>query len=176
MSDRTPDLLHILTARETARLIGADLARAEGVEPAACFADLYAYVAGGDPVMAPGLARALAVDARLQADLRALVADMAVYRADRVAAASSGGVTQRRGDGFTLDLRPSRSGDGQVYGLITLVEAQKVPRVLFVQPQDGPPMKALLPEAARGRVQVMFEPEDPILAALQDPASEVYLA
>ncbi|MEQ9329396.1 MAG: hypothetical protein RJQ21_19095 [Rhodospirillales bacterium] len=166
----------ILAARELARHIGAESAAAEGVAPSATFADLYAYARSGDPAIPPALARDLASIPRLRDDLRALLRDLALYRADRVAAASSGGtMTQRRGDGFSLDLKPSRTGDGQVYALVILSDPDRAPRTLFIQPPDGALLKVPLPDAAGARLQVLFEPGDPALAALRDPASEIFL-
>ena len=170
------DIAAILTARETARLIGSDGAWAEGVPPAATFADLYAYARNDDPVMPPLLARDLAVRAELRADLEALIRDLALYRADQVAAASSAEtVSQRRGPGFTLDLRASRTGEGQVYILITLTDPSNAPSGLFVKPVTGEMMKIVLPPAVQGRLQAMVGPDDPVLAALRDPGSKVFL-
>ena len=170
------DIATILAARETARLIGSEGARADGVPPAATFADLYAYARSDDPVMPPRLARDLAVRAELRADLEALIRDLALYRADQVAAASSSDtVSQRRGAGFTLDLRPSRTGEGQVYVLITLTDPDKAPSRLFVKPVTGEMMKIVLPAAVQSRLQVLVGPDDPVLAALRDPGSEVLL-
>ena len=170
------DITTLLAARETARLIGSDGARADGIPPAATFADLYAYARSDDPVMPPRLARDLARRAELRADLDALIHDLALYRADQVAAASSAGtVSQRRGAGFTLDLRASRSGEGQVYILITLTDPGNAPSSLFVKPITGEVMKIVLPPAVQGRLQTMVGPDDPVLAALRDPGSKVLL-
>ena len=171
-----PDIATLLAARETARLIGSDGARADGVPPAATFADLYAYARSADPVMPPRLARDLALRAELRDDLEALIRDLALYRADQVAAASSSDtVSQRRGPGFDLDLHTSRTGEGQVYILITLTDPDNAPSGLFVKPVTGGVMKIVLPPAVQGRLQAMVEPDDPVLAALRDPGSEVFL-
>ena len=170
------DIATILAARETARLIGSEGARAEGIPPVATFADLYAYARSADPVMPPLLARDLAVRAELRADLEALIRDLALYRADQVAAASSADtVSQRRGPGFTLDLRASRTGEGQVYVLITLTDPDNAPTGLFVKPATGGVIKIALPPAVQDRLQVLVGPDDPVLAALRDPGSEVFL-
>jgi hypothetical protein len=174
MTDK-PTGMNILQARETGRLIGADLAQSEGVEPAATFADLHTYVTAGDPVMSPRLARELITNPRLQSDLRALVEDQAMYQADRVVAASSRDSDTRYGPGFTLELRASRTADGQAYAIIAVTDPARIPHALLILVSDGTWLKLPLSEPANGRIQIMFEADDPALSALRDSDSELFL-
>jgi hypothetical protein len=174
-SSLLPAAQRIIEAREIWRLISAEGAGDDGIEPAVLFSDLHAYVTGNQPIMAPRLARALTANTALQDDLRALIDDLARYRSERVAAASGAATPVRRGPEFELELRPSRADASQVYVVIRLSQGGDPPSNLFVRAPGGAIEKAVLPEPASGRIQLLFSDSAAIIRALQDPDSEVSL-
>lgn len=140
------------------------------------FADIYHYATDPQADLDPVQRRLLARDAKLQDALDRLLAKNTIYQFPRVAAASSGDVTEREGDGFKVKLKESRADAGQVYIILTLddhIEAQ--PASLVVKGEGGLYLKQSLPEIDGGVVQ-MLEPSDAeIVRALRDVKTELYL-
>ena len=91
------------------------------------FSDLFAYVMDPARDMTPELAAALESQPMLQADLRRLLEQTARYRFPRVAAASTGAVTQRDGELYRIILRPSRAEPSQIYIVIDLADPLTAP-------------------------------------------------
>ncbi|MDX1483428.1 MAG: hypothetical protein R3229_03005 [Alphaproteobacteria bacterium] len=131
-----------------------------------------------DPTMAMDreLERALAESPRLRADLHRLVQRTAGSGALMAAAASSGTITTRRGTSFRMTLRESRADSNQVYVMIHLSpKAEMPPRTLFVIDDSAGCRKMPLPAPHDGTVQLLLEGDSDLVAALRDPATEVFV-
>ncbi len=140
------------------------------------FADLYAYATRPDRVMDETLRRALDHNRRLREDLHRLLGKVSIHHFGRVAAASSGAVESREGDGFRIRLRQSRAVATQTYVIIELAEGQtEAPTTLFVGSADKPHLKQALPEAQDRTIQLLVESNSELVAALRDVSQEVFL-
>ena len=111
-------------------------------EPAAAkpvsFAELYAYATDPGRRARPQLLDALAASPRLRADLQRLLSNTAVFSLPQVAAASSGVIERREGDGCRIEFRASRADPGQVYVIINLDErTPKTPSTLIIYGSEG---------------------------------------
>lgn len=140
------------------------------------FDDLYRFA--NDPAMPmdAGLAQALAASSRMRADLRLLIQRASGGRALMAAAASSGTVTTRHGTSFRMTLRESRADRNQVYVLIHINgKAALAPRALFVIDDGAACRKVPLPAPLNGTVQLLLDADSDIVAALRDPAAEVFV-
>lgn len=141
------------------------------------FSELYAYAT--DPGIAPSVAltTTLSTDGALRATLRRILANTAIGRLPQVAAASSGTIESREGDGCRIEINPSRADAGRVYILITLTESWvRTPTTLFVYSPEGRSTKVALPEAQDGRIPLLVESDSEVARALRDIATEVYLS
>jgi hypothetical protein len=140
------------------------------------FSDLYAYATRADSVMDDTLRRALDENQRLRQDLHCLLGKGAIHHFPRVAAASSGAVENREGDGFRIRLKQSRAVDTQTYVIIELAEGQTdTPTTLFVGNPDKEYVKQALPEAQDRTIQLLVESDSELVAALRDVQMEVFL-
>ena len=140
------------------------------------FSDLYTYATGPDSVMDDTLRRALDENQRLREDLHCLLGKVSLYHFGRVAAASSGAVENREGDGFRLQLKQSRAVDTQTYVIIELAEGKAgAPTTLFVGNPEGQYVKKALPEAQDRTIQLLVESNSELVAALRDVSMEVFL-
>lgn len=144
--------------------------------PRLSFDDLYRFAF--DPAMALSDDQSLALESspRLRADLRSLVARAAQGEALIAAAASSGTITTRHGTSFRMTLRESRADRSQVYVLIQINgKAALAPRALFVIDDASACRKVALPTPLNGTVQLLLDADSDIVAALRDPATEVFV-
>jgi hypothetical protein len=132
---------------------------------------LYAFATDPDVALDDGVL----LDARCRADLEVLLARTAAGRLPRVAAASSGEIHHRRGDGFTVRVVPSRSTAGQVYVLVEVPAGLPMPQALFVLPADAAPIQVALPVSGSGRAQLLAERASPLVAALGAVSTEVFV-
>jgi hypothetical protein len=125
-----------------------------------------------------GVEEALERDPRLAADLRLLLEKTAVRHVPRAAAASTGAVRERHGEGCRVRLQPSRAEPGQVYVIIEMSPPSApadTPRALFVCDAENRCRRYLLPEARDGVVQLLAEAQSDLVRGLEDTRSEVYL-
>lgn len=140
------------------------------------FAALYVYATDPQAPMTEALRSALAADADLRADLDMLLSRHAVYRFPTVAAASSGTIEERSGDGFHLRWLASPVVDGEVYVILEVDRSwEVVPQVLVVRTPDGVPLKQVLPEAVDGTIQFLAGADSDLVCALRDATSELFL-
>lgn len=137
--------------------------------------DLIAYVGGDDDGRAAEVEAAMAADPRLRADLDHLLRRMAVLSLPRLAAASSGGVGQRTGEGCRIVLKQSRADASQVYVLIEFDDPALTPRALFVCSRHRSHVRHPLPDAQGQTIQLLVDDGSELLAALQDVDAEVFL-
>ena len=159
--------LDTLTERENA---------GETAERKVGFAELYAFATRSDLPMGEELKRALDESETLRRDLDALLERTAVYHFPRVAAASSGGVESREGEGFSLRIRPSRAATGQSYVIIEMADdAADAPKTLFVCGADQQYGKYPLPDAQNGVIQLLVDSDSALVQALRDVHTEVFI-
>lgn len=150
----------------------ADAARPKAVS----FSELYALAMDREGEIGEEMRKAIAADARLSKDLHRLLSKAALYRLPRLAAASSGAIAERKGEGFQITLHPSRAEPSQVYVLIELEKtARETPETLFICEGGGCYFKLALPAAQGRRIQVLAEVESDLVRALQNADSEVFL-
>ncbi len=127
--------------------------------------------------MSEALERALAARPGLARDMERLLRKRARHHAPRLAAASSGLGSSRRGAGFTISLRPSRAEPAQVYVVIDVLDLTSgPPRTLFVSQPDDRLVKHALPDADGGTIQLLADAESDLVRALSHPESEVFLS
>lgn len=138
------------------------------------FGRLYSFATGADSADDPDLRQALRDNPRLCQDLDRLLESTALCRFPRVAAASSGAVESREEKGFRITLHPSRAEAGQVYLLIRLQEPI-APRTLIVR-RGNTYEKHALPEARDGVIQVLTEEGSPLVRAVRDIGTEIFLS
>ena len=144
--------------------------------PFVSFAELFDAVCDPTRQIDRELTAALSASPRLAADLKRLIANLAPYQAPRLAAASTGEIRRREGDGFAMEFRASRVDHAQVYVGIRLgAPDRRAPEVLFVSRADGVLLKYPLPPLLGDTVQLLLETGSELLTALQDPSSEVFL-
>ncbi len=144
--------------------------------PAVGFDDVYRLATDPDAVMDEALRRGLDANPRLRRDFHHLVERNAGSEPLLAAAASSGTITTRHGTSFRMTLRESRADRSQVYVLIRLAgKAAMAPRALFVIDDDAACRKVALPMPLDGTVQLLLDADSDIVAALRDPATEVFV-
>lgn len=140
------------------------------------FKDIYRYATDPDQMMSPGLRQALQTNGRLRADLRHLLERTTLLHLSARAAASSGTITTRQGEGFRMTLRESRAERGQIYVIIRFGDTvMPPPKMLIVIDNDSGFRKLPLPAPSAGTVQLLLEADSDIVAALRDPRTEVFM-
>ncbi len=140
------------------------------------FSRLYAYAAGGDGGADPELERILAIEPELRRDFRRLLGKTASIHMPRVAAASSGEISQRGGGNCRIRFEPSRAEPDQVYVIIEFTVGEGgLPATLFVCDNDNHCDKFSLPRGRDGVIQLLLERESDLLAKLRDINTEIYL-
>lgn len=148
----------------------ADLA-----SPAIGFNRLYDYATGGQD-RDHEVARVLDANPRLRADLRVLLAKVALNHLPEVAAASSGELDVRETDQCRIRFEPSRAEPDQVYLIVELVDrSAPMPSVLFTCTADDRSDRIDLPEGRDGVIQLLLDRSAPVLESLRDHNAEVYL-
>lgn len=140
------------------------------------FSDLYAFVTGFDSTMDMELERALKLDHRLRENLDRLLAETALYHAERVAAASTGKVDIRHGEGFEIRLRESRAAPQHVYIIIELKDPAAVPpTAMFFSGSRTVCQKLMLPEPQDGTIQILENLDSEAVAAVRDIDTQIFL-
>ena len=140
------------------------------------FSDLFAYVTGPERAMDGELRRALGRDARLGVALDRLLDKVSLYHIPRLAAASSGLVESREGEGFRIRLRPSRSVASQTYVIIELFDPlAEPPKTMFLCTSSNQYGKYPLPAAQDGIIQILAETDSELVKSLGEVDTEVFL-
>lgn len=138
--------------------------------------DLFAFVNDPDRELDSALEAALAGSAKLRDDLSRLLERTARCRFPQVAAASSGPVARRDGELYRISLRPSRAEPSQVYIVIEYADlSAPPPQLIYVCRSGRPCEKHRLPAAHDGTIQVLADEASPLVEALRDRRSEVFL-
>ena len=148
---------------------------ATNTQPSLSFDKLYGY-ANGETAHNDEVEQALENNARLRADLRILLAKVAINHLPEVAAASSGEIEVRETDQCRIRMEPSRAEPDQIYLIVELTDqAAPLPRVLFTCTSDDRSARIDLPKGRNGVIQVLIDRTAPIVNNLRDHNAEVYL-
>lgn len=140
------------------------------------FPDIYAFATDPKREMDNTLRAALLRNPRLRRDLERMLANRPVYRFRRVAAASSGAVDGREGDGFSIRLRASRADPRHTFISIELAPGTpRSPGMLFVSLNGEEFIKHSLPEPQDGVIQLLVETNSELVNALRDVQAEVFI-
>lgn len=125
----------------------------------------------------PGaVAEAMLRQPSLRPAVRRLLRDRARFRGPMVAAASSGAVRARGGEGFSLTLVESQVEPDQVYVVIEMQDGQETPpAVLVVVRPDGRAATVELPDFVGTRCRLIEYRDSELVAALGDKNAELYL-
>ncbi len=158
---------------------GAGAVEGAGAEPGprVPFARLYAALHGGGP-LPPEVSAALRGDRGLRDDFALLLERCAWQHLPRAAAAAGREDLRRReAGGFVVRLVASRAGDDQVYLLVELPEEARAdaPGRLVVRTADGEFLKQALPSPEARTIRLVMAADDPLVRAVSEPASEVFL-
>jgi len=139
------------------------------------FSELYAYATQADHIPAPALKEALFSNLKLRRDFKRLINKQSIATMMRAAAASSGQIERREGDGFVLTLRPSQADKNQIYLLIQSEDRDDSPSLLFVEDENGPFHRLVIEDFYDGEAQILLSVEDDIVKALRKPKVDVIL-
>jgi hypothetical protein len=138
------------------------------------FTDLYAWATDPEHAFGSAEREALLRDPVLRRSFTLLVGRLASLRVPAAAAASSGRLDARSGQGVSVRLVPSRADPKQVYVLLEI--ERDVQASLLLVLRDGVPVARLaLPETPDGHLQVIEANDSPLVGALRDPATELVL-
>lgn len=156
-----------------------DLTRASGDEPRSskiAISRLYAYATEPEDSEDPELERELERDPTLRADLHRLLEKTAVSYLPQVAAASSGTIKVREGQGCRIRFEASRAEPSQTFVMIELTDRETpIPSHLFVCDAENHCLKCPLPPARDGAIQILLEQGSDLLDRLLDIDTEVFL-
>lgn len=139
------------------------------------------YRAASDPsaFLPASLVGRMATDPSLRADFDRLLTRLAQCQFPRAAAASSGALTEREANGYTLRLKDSRANADQVYLLIDLPThgpaRETPPQSLILRTAAGAVLKQALSAPLEGTIRVVLESASELVEALGDPASRIDL-
>ncbi len=140
------------------------------------FSELYAFATDPQRAMDNRLRTALSGNADLRRDMDRILDKTALYHFPLVAAASSGEVEERDGEGFKIKLRTSRAESSQTYVMIELDETNTSrPSTLFVRNSENDYEKYPLPELQGGVIQLLVESDSDLVKALRDVHTEVFI-
>lgn len=139
------------------------------------FNELFQYATNPNHSPSPQLSEALGRDLSLRRDLKRLLAKDTILTMARSAAASSGDILERETNGFTIRLKPSKAHEDQIYLLITTDTRDEVPRLLFVEEENGAIWRLPIDDFEDGHFQSVLESSAPIVKALKNHASLVML-
>ena len=140
------------------------------------FSDLYAFATGSDSMMDEELERAVENDVQLRDDLDRLLDETALYQSERVAAASTGKVDMREGEGFEIRLHKSRAAPQQIYIIIELKDPEAAPpTAMFLCGSRPLYQKRLLPKMQDGTIQILTNSDSDLVEALRDIKTRVFL-
>jgi hypothetical protein len=143
------------------------------------FADLYAWVTDPDHFLDPAQQAMIESDPTLRRTLALLVGRVGRLRAVAAAAASSGGLDERRGPGFNVRLTASRADAAQTYVTIEIdagvLDAGEAPTLLLVMRGGFPIGKLALPEVSEGMIQLLENTDGDAVRGLRAPDTELVL-
>lgn len=156
------------------------LSQAMATEPNAlriAFRDLLVWTKGPAANLPIAYKQALLANPALRRDFDRLLARTAEWRCERAAAASSGLLESREGNGFRVRLKPSLAAAGQVYLLIEFIGATPAspPRTLVVNGADGDCVRLELPDLQDGTAQILTDENAEVIRLLRDPKTEIFL-
>ena len=140
--------------------------------------ELYAYATGGLAADAIGrVDQALRHRPRRLRDLDRLLDRIAPFRLPQAAAAAGGEMDRREGPGVEIRWKGSSGDPGQTYLLLRLLDMeQPAPRALIVRQGESGIVREELPEAVDRVIQLVVASDGPLMVALRDWSTRIYLA
>lgn len=140
------------------------------------FQEIYAYANDVTYVPSPAFKTALASDFTLRRDLNHLLKQQTIALMPRAAAASSGDINKREGDGFSLNIKQSKADDDSVYVIIQSDLSEKIPTLLYII-EEANTHRLVLDDFFDSETQILLskKADAPLLKALHNPGSEVIL-
>jgi hypothetical protein len=166
--------MHDLAERIYARRSALEAARARRQLPIGVH-QLVEFLGKPDAVLTWEQQRTLFADRRLIADFRRLKAMQQVAAMPQLAAASDGQLKERRVDGGSIRLHPSRIAN-QYYVVIRFGSPAQYPRALVLESEAGEILKRALPQPdANGELMficdVRNDADARLVALISDPAT-----
>jgi len=143
--------------------------------PRVAFNDLFSYVNDPDFITPAHLKDALQNDFKLRRDLKRLISKQPIATMMRAAAASSGQIEQREGDGFSIRLQLSKADPDQTYLIIASHDRDDSPHFLFVEEQNGPLYRLVIEDFYDAEAHILLSSQDEIVKALRKPKVDVIL-
>lgn len=136
------------------------------------FSEIFHYVTVAGIQPRPEFVDALATDARVQADVRALLRNRAVaIIPEAAAAADEDEIEERAINGWRIVIRRVRANPSQVWVIVEYADRTiDMPRILFA----GDARHAL-PDSRDGRFQFRLDAESDLVKGLRDVGAEVFL-
>lgn len=142
------------------------------------FRDLVIWAVGDAEPLPTRYKRALLVDPVLRRDFDLLLRCNAIAIGGRAAAASTGLLGWREGNGFDIRIVPSRTGDG-TYIKISYRDLPKmdgkVPSLLVVIAPDGVRETMVIIDSDEEGAQMLCANDHPVVALLGNPDTEILL-
>jgi hypothetical protein len=139
-------------------------------------ADIYAYATFPDFVKSAEVERILEINPVLRENFQLLLGRLARHSLPRLAAASSGVVTKRIGEGCAIHINPDPSNASNVYVIIEIENLDTgSPRLLFVGEHGKSWHREVLPPDHRGAIQLFTPKESDLVRWLQDIDSQILL-
>ena len=139
------------------------------------FGRLYSYATEPDADDAE-LEQRLETDPGLAAKFRWILRRTARFSLPRAAAASTGAVNQRTGEGWRLRVSPSEAEPTQAIVVIEFDDREEPGASWLIACYEGDQYQRFaLPTARGGVIQILEEIDAPLIQALQDPSTEVFL-
>ena len=148
----------------------------EAAPPRVGFADMYSIATQPDVVPDDTFQALLRNDETFRRGFYRLLEKVAVTHLPAVAAASDGAVASREAGGIRVHLQESAADPAQIYVIVErLDESAEMPSLLMAETATGTLHKLPLPDAVDGMSQVLLDGDTPIVQALRDAASVLYL-
>ena len=153
-------------------------ARDEGADsPVIGFSRLYAYAVRPDDFGDEELTTALARDPALWSDFQRLLSRTSIAEGPQVAAAATGDIMSREGEGFRIDFRRRRAEPDQTYVILTLDDdyTARPEALLLLDSEQRICRKHILPVPRDGVIQILVERDSALLAELLDIKTTIFL-
>jgi hypothetical protein len=171
-----PELSRLALAALDAKAAADELVEVDARSERLAFSLLYRIATNPYASVPDDFAERLQADPTGKETFARLLEQFSKHRLPAAAAASSGDVSRRETRDLLVTLVPSLSREGQVYVLFEVrTPTAMTPTYLRVLAPDGEYYHRSLPQFDGEKLQIVLEHDDPLLGALRDPASELFL-
>ncbi len=164
----------VFTALST--LDSVEVSRATGGYPNYDMSTLYTYVTNPDIPIPLNLQQTFRKEHKLRNAFHRLLEKTSQHHFPRVAAASSGDITEREIGNFRIRLCPSRVQQDQAYLIIELLVANMTaPKSLFIYTESGDCQKHILPPPQEDKIQLLIQADSELANGVRNHKSEIFL-